>query len=355
MIKWIILAVFGALLSAGVWAWVSVYQPSTRESMAVHCAEDVPKLVPGQSVKVLNWNVQYMAGKDYHFFYEGGPDARVDPTDIRRTTAEVARVIRDEDPDIVLLQEIYDGAVRTEYIDELALLREHLPSDYACRTSAFYWRAPFVPHPRILGSVGMKLVVLSKYRIDEAIRHQLSLKPADPVTKHFNLRRAVQEVHLPVEGGTDFVALNTHLEAFAKGTGLMATHVEEIRSILTRLSDDGHPWLIGGDFNMLPPDPRAFECLQPSQKAHFNDHDTEIKPLFDAYQAVPTLEELTGPTPADWYTHFPNDPAVDRPNKTIDYCFMSEDVALGPHCVRQHDTLRISDHLPVVAEIRLPD
>jgi endonuclease/exonuclease/phosphatase family metal-dependent hydrolase len=355
MIKWLILAFFGAALSAGLWAWFAVYQPSDLERVPIHCSRDVPTLSPGQSVKVLNWNVQYMAGKDYFFFYEGGPDAQVEPEDIEATTAEVARVIRDENPDIVLLQEVYDGAVRTEYIDELARLRQQLPDEYACHSSAFYWRAPFVPHPRILGSVGMKLVVLSKYRIDDALRHQLTLKPADPITKHFGLRRAVQEVRLPVDGGLDFVALNTHLEAFAKGTGLMARHVQEIQAILQRIAGDGHPWLLGGDFNMLPPAPEAYERLQPSQRAFFNDDATEITPLFETYQPVPTLEELAGPDASAWFTHFPNDPAVGQPNKTIDYLFLPDHLPLGPHCVRQHDTLHISDHLPVIAELRLPD
>ena len=355
MIKWLILAVFGAALSASLWAWFAVYQPPDLERVPVHCAADAPTLSPGQTVKVLNWNVQYMAGKDYHFFYEGGPDAQVEPEDIHRTTAEVARIIREEDPDVVLLQEVYDGAVRTEYIDELARLRRQLPDDYACHTSAFYWRAPFVPHPRILGSVGMKLVVLSKYRVDEALRHQLTLKPADPVTKHFGLRRAVQEVRLPVDGGPDFVALNTHLEAFAQGTGLMAQHVDEIQAILQQITSNGHPWLIGGDFNMLPPDAEAYDRLQPSQRDYFNDDATEITPLFDAYQSVPTLEELRGPSAADWFTHFPNDPSVEGPNKTIDYLFLPDDLPLGAHSVRQHDTLHISDHLPVIGQFRLPD
>lgn len=353
MLKWLLLALLGAFASVGIWAWVAVYQPNDVMNVPAYCADDAPELSPGQTLKVLNWNVQYMAGVDYYFFYEGGPDSQVDPADVRRTTRDVARIIREENPDIVLLQEVYDGAVRTEYIDELARLRRQLPADYACHASAFYWRAPFVPHPRIMGSVGMKLVVLSKYRIDEAIRHQLSLMPADHVSKHFGLRRAVLEARLPVESQNDFVALNTHLEAFATGTGLMARHVDEIMAILERLSSDGHPWLIGGDFNMLPPDPDAYERLIPSQQAYFNPEGTEMAPIFERYQPVPTLAELTGPDYADWFTHFPNDPAVGAPNKTIDYLFLSDDVTLGPHRVRQSGTLGISDHLPVIVEIRL--
>ena len=353
MPKWVLLALLGTFASVAIWAWVAVYQPDGATNVPVHCADDAPMLSSGQSLKVLNWNVQYMAGNGYYFFYEGGPDSQVDPADVHQTTREVARIIRDEDPDLVLLQEVYDGAVRTEYIDELARLRRQLPADYACHTSAFYWRAPFVPHPRILGSVGMKLVVLSKYRIDEAIRHQLSLMPADPISKHFGLRRAVLEARLPIDRRSDFVALNTHLEAFAKGTGLMARHVQEIETLLLRLDRAGHPWVFGGDFNMLPPDPRAYERLIPSQQDYFNPDDMEITPLIERYQSVPTLDEMTGANYADWFTHFPNDPAVGRPNKTIDYLFLSDDVALGPHDVLQSGTLEISDHLPMIVKILL--
>jgi len=132
-----------------------------------------------------------MAGKNYVFFYDlldnSGPDGRPSPEDIAKTLKEVARIIQDENPDVILLQEVDDGAKRTDYEDQLASLLPLLPKEYACYASAFYWKASFVPHPRIMGAAGMKLSTISKYKMTEAVRHQLALIPADPLTQQFNL------------------------------------------------------------------------------------------------------------------------------------------------------------------------
>jgi endonuclease/exonuclease/phosphatase family metal-dependent hydrolase len=56
-----------------------------------------------------------------------------------------------------------------------------------------------------------------------------------------------------------------------------------------------------------------------------------------------------------WFTHFPNDPAVKAPDRTIDYLFMPRSLPLIEHHVRQHDTLRISDHFPVVATVKISE
>jgi len=55
-----------------------------------------------------------------------------------------------------------------------------------------------------------------------------------------------------------------------------------------------------------------------------------------------------------WFTHFSNDPSVKAPDRTIDYIFMPRSLSLIEHHVRQHDTLRLSDHFPVVAVVKIP-
>ncbi len=203
-----------------------------------------------------------------------------------------------------------------------------------------------------MGSVGMKLVTLSRYRIRDATRHQLPLLPEDPLRRQFNLRRAVLEARFPVEGGGTFAALNTHLSAFAQGTRTMEKQVAKVKRIADRLSAKQVPWITGGDFNLLPPGD-AYMRLPAAQRISFRPK-TEIKPLFDSFRAVPGIKEVNSEDPSDWYTHFPNDPAFERPNKTIDYLFYSDDLILGDHRIRQDDTWKLSDHLPVIAEFKIP-
>lgn len=335
---------------------LTTFHPPEVTGEEVACAPGAPLLEPGQPVKVLNWNIQYLAGKDYVFWYDlldgSGPDTRPSPAAIDATLAEVTRVVADEQPDVVLLQEVDDGAARTDGEDQLALLQEALEEPFACHASTFYWQAAFVPHPRILGSVGMKLSTLSRHRIDDATRHQLAQVPSDPLTRQFDIRRAILETHLPIDGGDDLVVLNTHLDAFAQGTDTMQQQVAETRQLLDGFTTAGLPWILGGDFNLLPPGGQ-YELLDPAQQAYYAP-ETELTVLTDAYSSVPSVEEANGPDAEEWFTHSPNDPAIDGPDRTIDFLLHSPHLRLGDHAVRHEGTLEISDHLPVIATYELP-
>jgi len=293
-----------------------------------------------------------MAGKDYYFYYEGGSDRRPSPEAIDRTTGRVASIIKSEDPDLILLQEVDHGAKRTDHEDQLQNLLKQLPEDYSCYSSAFYWKAAFAPHPKIMGSVGMKLAIVSKYKIEKGLRHQLPLKPDNWFVRQFDLKRAALEARLPRKEGKDLAIFNTHLTAFAFGSDVRSRQVEEIGKLLQDRSSAGLPWITGGDFNLRPPG-KGEENLSGSENSRDSREEDVLKPLFDRYRAIPGYEEVNGEDPEAWYTHFPNDPDIREPDKTIDYLFLSEKVSLRSRYVRSEDTLVISDHLPVIAEISL--
>jgi len=356
LVKWTIATAAAVLVLLVAVVWLATFHPAALQSAPVTCAQAAPVLRPGQSLTIMTWNVQFMAGKNYVFFSDlpdgNAPDERPSRADITKTLGEVARVIQAEHPDLILLQEVDDGAARTDYENQLARLTALLPPAYACQTEAFYWKAVYVPHPRIHGAVGMKLAILSKYQISSAGRHQLALIPSDPLSQQFNLKRAILEAHLPVAGGRDFVALDTHLDAFAQGSDTMERQVAEVDELLASLTSAGLPWVIGGDFNLLPSE-QARAVLLASHQSFYNPQ-SEITPLYTHYRAVPSSAETSGPDAQRWYTYFPNDTAIGRPDRTLDYVFFAPNVQLGNHNVRQHDTLAISDHLPIIAEFQLP-
>ncbi len=344
----------GLVIVVSALVWIVTYHPHDVQIEPVVCPDDAPLINPGQNLKILTWNVQYMAGKNHVFWYdlldESGPDERPSAADIASTLRAVARVVKDENPDIILLQEIDHGARRTDYEDQLEKLLALLPKTYVCHTSAYYWKALFVPHPRIMGSVGMKLSTISKYKIREARRHQLACIPKDPITRQFNLKRAILEARFPQTDGRTLVALNLHLDAFAQGTRTMQQQIEQTVTLLRELSQEGLNWVIGGDFNLLPPGD-AYDRLAKSEKSYYNA-ETEIAALFKLFRGIPGLDEVNGLEYTKWFTHFPNKPGIAQPDRTIDYIFISGNLRLGDHYVRQHDTLEISDHFPVVAEVK---
>ncbi|GGK86194.1 endonuclease/exonuclease/phosphatase family protein [Deinococcus radiotolerans] len=338
-----------AVLAGAVYALTD--HPRPVQAAELTCPASAPTLKAGQAVRVMSWNVQYLAGRGYVFFYDtlagDGPDTRPSPASIARTLAEVTQAIRQEQPDVVLLQEVDRDSRRTDYADQLALIQARLDGAYPCSAATYYHRATFVPHPKIMGRVGLSLVTLSRYRMDSATRYQLPRICGDPVTVAFNFKRAVLGVTLPVQGGQPLSAFNTHMDAFAQGCATMQNQVNFIRDLLGRTAA---PWVIGGDFNLLGTR-AAYDRLRDREKAYFNPN-TELATLTAKYASFPSPAQIASGNPA-FITHYPNDPAVGKPDRTIDYYFYSPGLKHAAERVRQ-DTPKISDHYALLSTLTLP-
>jgi endonuclease/exonuclease/phosphatase family metal-dependent hydrolase len=352
--------------------WARSYGPQPLEAAKVSCASAAPSWDAAVPLKVMSYNVQYMASKNYVFFYDIDTDnservaavAKANKTiasqpsrdDVLWTLDEVAALIEKESPDVVMLQEIngLDDS-RTHYIDQAVELKKRLPGAlYPCQSDSPYWKAEFIFHPEILGPVDMRLLTLSKYRITKSIRHQLPRPARNFLVTPFHFQRALLETHIATRTGEPVALINTHFEAWAAGTGLMEKQVARTRALLHSLDAAGTPWVLGGDLNLLPPDGNRQRARILAAGTGDYDEDSQIAPLYDSYRAIPSLQHLTGSDPAPWYTHFPNDPTATGPDRTIDYLFFSDQWTLASDYVIQQEALEISDHLPVVGVFRLP-
>lgn len=341
--------VLGLALAGLVYALTDHPQPT--QAADVTCPEDTPPLRAGQDVKILSWNVQYLAGRGYVFFYDtlagNGPDTRPTPESIARTLDEVVDVIRAENADVVMLQEVDRDSKRTDYADQLQLIQARLGGRYPCTATTYYHRAAFVPHPSIMGKVGLSLSTLSKTSIEVATRYQLPRICGDPVTVAFNFKRAVLGVTLPVQGSRPLTALHTHMDAFAQGCDTMQKQVAVVQELLDATPS---PWVMGGDFNLLGTR-AAYDRLRERERAYFNPQ-TELAPLMDNYESFPSRAQIDSGE-ARFITHFANDPAVGRPDRTIDYFFYSAGLPRTAERIRQDDP-KISDHYAMLTTVRLP-
>ena len=346
----------GLMLIVGIGVF-SIYgltwRPQAREALPVSCAADAAPLMPGQALKVMTWNVQFLAGKRYVFWHDLAQGDDESPTleDMAFSLDEVARVIRDEQPDVVLLQELDNGAKASHYQEQLKLLQERLADLYPCGTSAFDWKADFIPSPRIFGSVGRQLATLSRYRIDHAERVQLPVADGSFISRQFQPKNALLVSYLPLSGGGQVAVLNTHLERAARPDDTAQKQIDAVSKALDKLESASTSWLIGGDFNLLPLG--QYRRLPAEQRSPYSA-DSELHLLWDKYPMIPTNNEASGIDREHWLTHYPNDPGLNGPDRTVDYLFYSPRLKRVEAQVRQDDTLRISDHLPVIARFLLP-
>lgn len=352
--------------------WVRAYSPDDIEPARIQCSGDAPEWDAGTTLKVMSYNVQYMASKKYVFFYDvdlndpervaaverAGKNIASHPSeeDVLWTLDQVAQLIVDEDPDVVLLQEVngVDDS-RTHYLDHTAELLKRLPAgSYPCLTEAPYWKAEFIFHPEVLGPVNMQLLTLSKYRIEKSVRHQLPRKANNFLIAPFDFQRALLESHIATNGDGTVALINTHYDAWGAGTGIMEKQVATTEALLESLDVTDTPWVIGGDLNLLPPDDdRQRQRIQAARLGSY-DAKPQIKRLYDKYRGIPSLNHLTSGDSRAWYTHFPNDPTAAGPDRTIDYQFYSNQWLLEDAFVIQEEALEISDHLPVVGVYSFP-
>lgn len=334
-------------------AWQAGWQPQPLEEVPVSCSGPSKPLAPGQQLKVMTWNVQYLAGKRYVFWYDEarGGDTRPTDEDLAFNLDEVARVIRAEQPDIVLLQELDKGAKASDYQDQLALLRERLADLYPCAAQAYQWKAEFVPERHVFGSVGRTLATLSRYTIEQAQRIQLPQESDNVLSRLLQPQRAVLASYLPLRDGGQLAVLNTQLARHVQGNDVQARQVRALEEQMDQFERQGTPWLLGGDFNLLPLG--QYRRLKPEQR-QFYSPDSELHALWDKYPMIPGNAEATGAERSAWLTHFPNDPDLEGPDRTLDYLFHSPKLRRVGAQVVQQDTLAISDHLPVTARLLLP-
>jgi len=327
------------------------YHPRPIEPVESHNIEMAPPLLPGQRIRVVTFNVQFLAGTGYHFFYDGGPDTLVDRRDIESTAVRIGAFLGNSKADLVLLQEVDCGARRTAYLDELNLLLSALPAELQNHAETYYWRSKFVPHPKILGAAGTKLVIFSRYRLGKARRYQLPYTSRNPIERDFNLKRAVLEVELPFANGEFLTVLNTHLEAFPKGTNVMERQIQKVLERLNWLGQRDQPWILGGDFNLLPPGQSA--RLNPETRG-IHREPSEIGPIYERYSGVPTIADSTGNQMDRCFTFTQRSGRNRILARTLDYLFAAPTIAIGGYTVEQEGMMNLSDHLPLIAEFILP-
>jgi endonuclease/exonuclease/phosphatase family metal-dependent hydrolase len=327
------------------------YHPRPIEPIEARNIRTAPLLLPGQRIRVVTFNVQFLAGTGYNFFHDGGPDTLVARNDIESIAARVGAFLGNSNADLILLQEVDCGARRTGYLDELTLLRSALPAEVQNYVATYYWRSKFVPHPKILGAAGTQLVIFSRYRLGKARRYQLPRTPGNPIENDFNLKRAILEVELPLANGEFLTILNTHLEAFPKGTNVMERQIKKVLGRLNWLSQQNRPWILGGDFNLLPPGQST--RLTPEARG-IHREPSEIGSVYARYSGVPTVAEATGNQRDRYFTFTQRSGTTRIPVRTLDYFFAAHTVTIDRYSIQQEGMLNVSDHLPVIAEFILP-
>ena len=340
------------------------------------------------ALRVMAWNVKYGAKRTPFWFDCWGDQVSMTHAEITSNMSSLYEMIKEADPDILMVEEIELHSRRSSYYDMIQGILDHTELNYG----AYYetWNSRYIPSEG-LGRMSLGNAIFSKYPISKSEKiMQADRRDLDALTKPFYLHRAIGRAEIEISETLKVAAYVVHTAAYDQDATETeeGTKVKQIKHIYDVVSQEPLPFILGGDFNELPPTAARTEGFPDERTAPVCGEDFEqppytpdvMSPLFTALQPWITLERY-GTTEIEqsrYYTHsvLGGDELNEQGergewNRTLDYLFASTDTAwvTGTTDVLQHrgqhigeldesgvpylewslktDPLSLSDHAPV--------
>jgi endonuclease/exonuclease/phosphatase family metal-dependent hydrolase len=309
------------------------------------------------SVRVMTWNIRFGAGRRPWFGDACGDRVIFKDYEIYSTLDSIIATINRIKPDILLLQEVDLKSKRSAYIDELGYIMDRTYFGYA--VSGYQWKAQFIPSDG-LGRLEESNVILSRWKISDAVRYQLPLREdQDKLTRYFYERCCMVEGKIEIPGMNNLYALNIHASAFATDS-TKKQHIENFKAELDRLNTSGAIFVAGGDMNTLPPGSDSTDyCIEdmcPGESYHHPDDNPFHKDgsnytpekqwmtgLYDTYKCAVPLDQYL----ADQQKYFSHTVRPDHFwDRTLDYLFTNWSWVENT-VVTHQEAVNESDHCPV--------
>lgn len=197
-------------------------------------------------LKVMAWNVKYGACRVDFWFDFWGDRVQLSSTEVDDCLTKIAALVREYDPDILFTEEIEVGSKRSAYVDMVQFLLENTNLRYAAYDQT--WDARYVPSEGV-GRIDLGNAIHSRYPIVKAERiRQIDRTDQDALTATFYIKRAIGRAEVDL-GNRTVAAYVVHTEAY----DFDGTKQKQIQQIYDVLKEETLPWVIGGDFNELPP------------------------------------------------------------------------------------------------------
>ena len=334
-----LISFFGVFLFFFLWASYP-WQISAFERQDEIKSGPLPSQSAPTALNILTWNISYAYGMGS----EGDESYRQQTREhFEANLSAMADTIKQQESDVVFLQEIDFYSARTHYQDQLEALRVKTSLNFSAR--ALSWQSNYVPHPPLnfthhFGKVFSGGGVLSRWPIIDNKVYMLE-KPASKAWWYnlFYLYRYIQVVTIDISGKKIKVA-NLHLEAFDY------TNKSEQAKFLLKLLETEKIDILAGDFNTLPAG--ALKRSGFANPADDYEYDKTPKLL-----AKLPLREVVDPThyqmnESQWFTF----PSIN-PDRRLDYIYYSSQWNLLKTQIVHPSRPEVSDHLPVSASFKL--
>lgn len=342
IILWILL---GLVLVAGIYvAYVFIDYYRLDDMLELEVNDNSKKPVEtDEAYTIITYNLGFGAySDDYSFFMDGGKYSRAFSREATiENISNSLKLVKDEAPDFVFLQEVDTDSTRSYKVDEQAMAIEALPnysSVFAQNYDSPYLFYPFTsPHGKSVAGI----MTLSDYKIESSIRRSLPIE--NSLMKFLDLDRCYSVSRIPVSNGKTLCLYNLHLSAYSSDGSIAVDQLKLLFEDMTAEYANGNYIVCGGDFNkdLLGDSSKIFGI---SGEAYTWAQSFPFDLLPKDFSIVAPVDE-TSPVPSARNADAPYDPETAFV-LTIDGFIVSSNVSLVDAEVI--DTgFKWSDHNPV--------
>ena len=163
---------FGALIG---YLMVTEYKPQDVEVLTLQnfTKQETVSVQKDKEYTALNWNIGYAGlDKDEDFFMDGGKMVLpLDKAHVEENIKNIAQIIKDENTDVTLLQEVDEDSKRSYNINQVLYLDKELGLNSIL---AYNFKVKYIPYPwPTLGKVNSGIYTATKHSVDRAERYQM--------------------------------------------------------------------------------------------------------------------------------------------------------------------------------------
>ncbi|MBQ9265526.1 MAG: endonuclease/exonuclease/phosphatase family protein [Bacilli bacterium] len=344
--------------------------------LKVDSKSELEKVAVGDTYKVLTYNIGFGAySQDFDFFLDTGYDEEGKETCGHHSTAKskdevifntngAISTTLEQNPDFVCFQEVDTDSTRSYHINQDSKIQEKYPAyDHV---HAINFHSAFLPYPLydMHGAVKGGLTTISKYKIQEAKRHEYTVSTG--FSKFFDLDRCFSSSVIDVSNGRKLYICNSHMSAYDEGGVIRAKQVEELNAFLKERKDNGDYVVFAGDWNndLLTNNPDFTYNTTDHRPFGETKKDPDwVSKFFDEEGKSPVIEGFKV-VASDNYPTSRNNDIEYIPGKTyttaIDGFIVSENIEVVSHENIQTkngnkglDGFAFSDHDPSLLEFKL--
>jgi len=315
------------------------------------------------TLKIVTWNIKFGGGRIDFFFDCHGDRVLMNESEVLTNMKGIADNIKNMNPDVIFLQEVDIDSKRSAYVDQIQYILDNTELNYA--VYAAQWKADYIPSDGI-GQMNSGNAILSKFPLDNSERIALPLiGEQSGLVQYFYLRRNLLIADITVNTN-EINLLCTHTSAYSTD-GTKKEQLDLIKEKVASLDTNGERFILGGDFNNLPPNT--------SKHCDFDDDACTTESGFGTQSCEVLAEELPNMNIfIDSYDEAISQARYDADeskfysftsdkdgfwNRKLDYVFTNGNFVENSGLVHQDistggfNTMAVSDHAPVSATYKL--